>query len=639
MATGTRSKRITAQLIATIGKRLRANKRVRRTLPLKGRLHIDRQLPFLIAYRRPPRREDGGTDHLAIGEASYLLASADRRLSTSLRELVYTVAQTLGDVFGGFLLLEVWSAEDAAAEEDVAEARVPVFRIFAPRDPALQSTVGELERALKGGKILQVTPRIERVEGKKIAPKGASPLLTAAQLRELGVHLLGLEVRPIYRDAESGQVYPRVLRAVHHRISRALKRACFEYTRSQTTHLPAHYQALGRRAMVKAVWEVDERLADVSNSFDFLLYVTPANPDQAWREFKRNKCERVPEFVYRYMPAEPALLKRQLYQIPIERVEDPVIAGLFSEKQLESDRKLTMLMDRGSRRFLYGSLQVFGGASDDLTALAEELLSRLPRRQRGDSKGGTVGADGFAARARAELDYFRQGYPELSNGVEVRNDITGLMVSRGKLLVGAEVSIPASRVEALIQHEVGTHMLTWANGRAQRFKQLYSGLAGYDELQEGLAVLAEHLVGGLDASRLRLLAARVLAVRHLVNGASFIETFRLLNREHGFDQRTAFVITMRVFRGGGLTKDATYLRGLVRLVNYLKRGGAFEPLLVGKIAESHVPIVRELLWREVLRPPPLRPRYLDDPRFPERLQRLRDGATLFDLVKKESRRC
>lgn len=635
MARRTRSERIEPQLIATIAERLRANKRVRRTLPGRGRLHIDRQLPFLIVYRRPTKRDDSGVDRLVMGEASYLAASMDRGLTASLRELVRAVARTLSDVFGGFLIVEVWSAEDVAEEDAVAASRVPEFTIYAPRVPALESTVQALKGALTGNKILRITSRVERAQARSIAPPGASPLLTTAVARDLGAHLLGLELRPIFRDAESGQIYPRVLRSMHRQLSRALKRACFEYTRSQTTHLPTHYQALGRRAMVKAVWEVDERLAETSNAFDFLLFVSPANPEPAWREFKRRKCERVPEFIYRFLPADPALLKRRLYQIPIERIEDPVIADLFSEKQLDLDRKLTMLIDRGTPRFLFGSLQVFGGVSDDLSGQAERLLQRLPRRSPTESRGGTVDADGFVRRAREELAYFRRSYPDLRNGVEVRGDITGLMVSRGKLLVGRYTSMPAARVEALVQHELGTHLLTYVNGRAQPLKQLYSGLAGYDELQEGLAVLAEHFVDGLSPSRMRLLAARVLAVRDMVAGASFIETFRQLNKNHGFDQRTAFMITMRVYRGGGLTKDATYLRGLARLLHYLKRGGEFEPLLIGKIAENHVPIIRELLWREVLRPPPLRPRYLNDEHFAEKLERLRQGATLYDLVTKE----
>ena len=39
-------------------------------------------------------------------------------------------------------------------------------------------------------------------------------------------------------------------------------------------------------------------------------------------------------------------------------------------------------------------------------------------------------------------------------------------------------------------------MLTYFNGKLQPFHQLQCGFAGYDELQEGLAVLAEFFSGG-----------------------------------------------------------------------------------------------------------------------------------------------
>ena len=88
-----------------------------------------------------------------------------------------------------------------------------------------------------------------------------------------------------------------------------------------------------------------------------------------------------------------------------------------------------------------------------------------------------------------------------------------------------------------------------------------------------------------------------------------------------------------VFRGGGLTKDAVYLRGLVGLLTYLREGGALDPLLVGKLGPDHVPIIEELQWRKVLVTPPLRPRYLDDPIAAERLAHIRNGVTVLDLVK------
>ena len=169
--------------------------------------------------------------------------------------------------------------------------------------------------------------------------------------------------------------------------------------------------------------------------------------------------------------------------------------------------------------------------------------------------------------------------------------------------------------------------------RAQPFRQLYVGLPGYDELQEGIAVLSEYLVGGFSRPRLRLLAARVLAVHRMVQGADFVEVFRELDRAHDFAQRTAFTVAMRVFRGGGLTKDAAYLRGLVDLLTYLREGGALDPLLVGKLGAEHVPIVEELQWRNVLSDPPLKPRYLDDPAAIDRLEEIRRGVSVLNLVK------
>ena len=39
---------------------------------------------------------------------------------------------------------------------------------------------------------------------------------------------------------------------------------------------------------------------------------------------------------------------------------------------------------------------------------------------------------------------------------------------------------------------------------------------------------------------------------------------------------------MRVFRSGGMTKDAIYLRGLVELLEHLGAGGSLDPLWLGK---------------------------------------------------------
>ena len=161
---------------------------------------------------------------------------------------------------------------------------------------------------------------------------------------------------------------------------------------------------------------------------------------------------------------------------------------------------------------------------------------------------------------------------------------------------------------------------------------LATGLAGHDELQEGLAVLAEYLVDGLTPARLRTIAARVVAAHSVARGAQFLDTYRMLVNEHGFSKKSAFQIATRVHRGGGLIKDAVYLRGLQRVVTYLAEGGRLDTLLVGKIAVSHVAVVEELQRRGVLKAPPLRPAYLDEPDTHYRLERLRDLSDLRALT-------
>ena len=71
----------------------------------------------------------------------------------------------------------------------------------------------------------------------------------------------------------------------------------------------------------------------------------------------------------------PTLLKRELYKIPIERVEDPALQQLFQEKQEELEMKLTMLRDRDTPRFLYESLQLFGGVQRRPAAIGEGAVA------------------------------------------------------------------------------------------------------------------------------------------------------------------------------------------------------------------------------------------------------------------------
>lgn len=627
---------ISDSLINEIEDRLSKGKQVRRVLPLDGRLHIDRTLPFLIVYRQPHNFSDKGTERLVKGEASYLIISDDPRLKSSSAKLLRSIVKTLSNECNAFLIIEISSRRNDNHHEKTENNIVkPAFNIFTSQTQSPTRTVETLERYLKRIKILKHSAKVEVLYNVNRSRAGLPLLLSNTEARSLNCFIIDLEIEPVYQNTETKDVYPLVLRALHQGLSIAIKQAVFEFSRNQTSLRPPNYQALGRRAVVKAVWEIDNQLSEISNSFDFLLNVTPVNTETAWNKFKQFHFERTPVLYYRPLPISPPLVKRKLLDIRIERVEDPTLAYIFREKQIEMERQLTMLWDRGKPEFLYGSLQLYGKVTDELVNLSKNILTKIPPRSRERGSGQPINAIEFAERAKIELEHYKQSYPVFSSKVHVRNDTVGLMVSRGNLLVGSEIKIHPSRVDALLQHEVGTHIVTYFNGKAQPFQQLYSGLAGYEELQEGLAVLAEFLVGGLSRPRMRLLAGRVIAASYLISGASFIDTFRELYNGFGFDQRTAFTITIRIYRGGGLVKDAIYLRGLVELLKYLKSGGELEPLFVGKIATEHVAVIKELQYRHVLKTAPLRPRYIDDPKTVQKLISLKKGLEPLELIERK----
>ena len=148
---------------------------------------------------------------------------------------------------------------------------------------------------------------------------------------------------------------------------------------------------------------------------------------------------------------------------------------------------------------------------------AEDILREVPK--------------GAGARGRClEADAIARRRPLRSNGIEPdtrifrwpsrsETDTSGVMVANGALIIADTACVASSRLAGLLAHEVGTHILTYVNGSLQHLKLLASGLAGYEETQEGLALIAEAAVGGLTAGRLRQIAARVIAVSRLLQGS------------------------------------------------------------------------------------------------------------------------
>ena len=353
--------------------------------------------------------------------------------------------------------------------------------------------------------------------------------------------------------------------------------------------------------------EVDASLAAIDAELDWLIALTPLGTDALWEDFDASGRTRVAPLRY----AEPVLdmdaMEQRLGELPVERIESPLLKGVLAEKQRELERMIELVRLRGTDGFVTASIDLFGGVEAGLLELANDILANVGASEQLTAN---CGVDVVVAAVEEEVEWYRERAPDFSLEITVDADIGSLMmVSHGRLYLDADMRLPHARLQPLVQHEVGTHVVTRYNGMQQPMRQLAVGLAAYDPLQEGLGVLAEYLAGYLPGERLRVLAARVVAADMAIRGEDIPLVFACLHEEHGFATDDAFDVAVRALRGGGLTKDAVYLRGLCDLLDHLRAGGDFEPLFRGKFALSHLVVLEQLAEAGWAAPPALLPRY------------------------------
>ena len=605
---------IDSAIVEGICKNLSEKKPINELLPNNGLLHIDKLLPFICIYRF--REHDYYFSRLVKTQASYLIVDENLEIN----HLLEAIRLIIFKEFDMFLILEVWPSDIPNNSK---------FEINCPNKKAPGTVKALSEGFFKLREIHpNVTVDVSNTHFKH--PKHLTPLLSVEEAKKSGVLVIGISVPILYRNSETDELYSLFFRHFYSVFSETVMRAAYEFIRVQTKDDFEHYLMLGKTNLDEVTLKADKELAEINEGMSFLLRTTPVNSNEEWQKFQENDFKIEPTFTYRLITLDPELEKRKLYNIPIDKVDDPSLAFILRGKRLEIEKQLTMLEERGTKNFRFVGESLYGVIKKEVLEEAKNILKTFPTREKTNSKR-RFSSHEFAVYAQEELDYYNSKFPDLKLKLEIRNDVAGIMVSKTKLLINNEVSFDENRCDALIQHEIATHILTYCNGKRQPLRQMHEGFEGYDQLQEGMAVIAEYLVGGLTINRLRLLAGRVIAVESMVNGSDFIETFNLLTTKYAFSSRIAYYISMRVYRGGGLTKDAVYLAGVIDLLDYLKNGGDLKLLYCGKFNITHVDLIQELLYRKVLKEPEL-PRFLQRKSVKKKLNELRKGIKITDLV-------
>ncbi len=602
------------KIIDEIINNLLAHKRISCSLPGNGYLFLEHDVPFLIVYQHT--KNDKETLKLAKSKASFLTISEEYKSFYQL--LCCRITEVMSARFGSFLILEIHAGLLGSKTFNI----IGNLEKYPITINSLKTELSKIERS-KGDHELNIEVQNHVKSENEVT-------LNAELLESCGAQLLQLEVPPVFRS-KIGHTYPIYFRRFRKTFIKAIQKALFEYTRVQTSSNIKSYTALGKRKVDSGVLKIDKKLYEIQSSYQFLLLVAPTNISEIRQHFFESNTTELHDFHYRMLPVDPDILKRKLFNLKMEDIDDPALAYLFDEKREEIDQELSMLKERGKKGFFQRSVRLYRGLEKSLVHEAEEILTRIPEAYDTEQKA-NIDAYSFAAMAEEEFEYFRKQSPGYTSKIHIRDDVNIIMVSNGELYLPAEYKMSETEAVSLIQHEIGTHSLTFYNGSQQPLQQMAIGLADYDSLQEGIAVMSEYFAGALTGNRLRIIAGRVIAGNALINGLDFKEMYSELHQKYGFSEKRAFNITSRMLQGGGFLKDIIYLKGLVQLRNYLIEGGNLENLLSGKFAIHHVDVIKELTDRNILKKPAIKPRYMESAEYESKIQKIREGLPIYKLA-------
>ena len=351
----------------------------------------------------------------------------------------------------------------------------------------------------------------------------------------------------------------------------------------------------------KALKHLDDALHALISNIDILDAVSPLNYRDEKKAFFDGHYSKFPSFVYKKSSIDAFGLKRGLFNLPVEKIQDDDLRQIYLDIIDSYIDKIDQFKSIGTGDFLYDSLRYYGEPSKKDIRNAHFVL-HLPETASADELEPTLDANDIEKLLGAFAD--QRGYDYLLKKDDAM--IANALVSGTTIKINTSAKVSKTEAMALAHHEVGVHLVTTLNGRAQPLKLLSMGCPLNTMTQEGMAILAEYLAGCLTTKRLKVLALRVLAVDSMLKDKNFRTTFLLLKEQYHVSQEQAFTITARVFRGGGFTKDFLYLQGFHQMLNAYESEANFNYLLAGKTSIDYLPNITKLIERGML----LAPKYI-----------------------------
>lgn len=346
----------------------------------------------------------------------------------------------------------------------------------------------------------------------------------------------------------------------------------------------------------------DSVLSEATRRLRLVVAVRPQNEIEQRDLFIEDKIQ------------QPRLRYSRPSAVDMSQVEALALPNCFWGELLATTRRRllrlhTLLTREGELNVRDFSREVYGAPSEQLQSVARRLLEKIKFEP------------GMEVSWEFTRDVLERSLREFGlTGWTVKpapGDFTSARTSEKTIYLTPIGKLYQGTAERLVVHEIGVHAVRSHNGETQPLSHFSFGWPGYEITEEGLATYAELHTGLISKRAVVNYSARVLAVAALDRGLSFRHCYESL-RDLGLAITPAWEATLRAYRGNGFYKDHIYLQGLLEVFQFIRGGGDWETLFVGKVGLHHLERVRKDLETNSLKRPSVIPSFLkQEPRKSE----------------------
>ncbi len=332
----------------------------------------------------------------------------------------------------------------------------------------------------------------------------------------------------------------------------------------------------------KIIENIDKKIFEIDNQIKLLNHLRPINLTEERERFLKNPIAS-PKFIYRNPSIDFSQIRKELNKIPRE-VDHPLL-HIYLKKINEIELKINLLESINSVDFGYFSEALYGKSDRHIY---KEAMDYISNHRITEDRSENIELKSVIKT----LEHFLKEKKLSHWKIKIIDDSpTSIQVNKENcILISKNAKFTKNRLQAVITHEIETHIYRLENARMQKYRIFERGTSDYLATEEGLAIYNQQQLNlslGIKEIQFAISAIAIYFGKKM----TFCELFHYLKNTYHLDDERSFRTCVKVKRGlidttikTAFTKDLVYFQGLKDIKTFLSNNHSIKQLYVGKIS-------------------------------------------------------